>query len=643
LSAARELRPDAVVTDVMMPGLDGFGFVAAIRADPELAATPVLMLSARAGVEAVSEGYAGGADDYLPKPFRSQELVDRLAARLSAAARERASRRQREAQVRRAAAFAELDTALQSADSVTEIVGALSGFSLGGYDAPAVISLGVLDRQAKTVRFEFAGAVPPEFRDRYHVASVNAPLVPVDVIKTGEPMIIPDTFALPARYQHVVQQTESGVRACVSQPLRDHGGRVIGSLGLLWPTPRQFDAAALDLFARMAGLTQLALDRISAVERERHIAVEFQEQLLDLDRGQTAAVVAAVYQPAGQAMRVGGDWYLVTPLDSPGRVGISVGDVVGHGLSAAIVMSRLRAAVAATALTQSDPAAVLGVLDRYAATVAGGRCATVTYAVVDADSENELATLSYASAGHPYPLLVPPDGPPVFLTAGRRPPVAARATPATDSPAQTELAPGSLILLYTDGLIERPGDTLDQGFARLRQAAAHCADRPVGEICAHLLERMRPPGGYTDDVVLLALRPRHSTARSLATVLPAEPSRIRDARRQLGCWLTGIGVDPSRKHDIVLATAEAVTNAIEHGSHCDARRTVSIEAFRRGDTVAATVSDSGQWSGDSAASLRNQQGGRGLTLINGLADQVDTVRSAHGTRITLRFDHAAAR
>ncbi|MBO0863688.1 MAG: response regulator, partial [Mycobacterium sp.] len=104
LRTTRELRPDAVVTDVMMPRLDGFDLVAAIRADPELAATPVLMLSARAGVEAVSEGYAGGADDYLPKPFRSDELVDRLSARLSAAARERAGHQLREAELRQISA-----------------------------------------------------------------------------------------------------------------------------------------------------------------------------------------------------------------------------------------------------------------------------------------------------------------------------------------------------------------------------------------------------------------------------------------------------------------------------------------------------------------------------------------------------------
>ena len=91
LETARRLRPDIVVTDVMMPRMDGFALVAEIRADPALAATPVMMLSARTGAEAISEGFSGGADDYLPKPFKAQDLIDRVAARLSAEARARAS------------------------------------------------------------------------------------------------------------------------------------------------------------------------------------------------------------------------------------------------------------------------------------------------------------------------------------------------------------------------------------------------------------------------------------------------------------------------------------------------------------------------------------------------------------------------
>jgi signal transduction histidine kinase/DNA-binding NarL/FixJ family response regulator len=639
IETARTLRPDAIVTDVMMPRLDGFEFIAAIRADPRLAATPVLMLSARAGAEAISEGYSGGADDYLPKPFTSNDLIDRVAARLSAVARERANRLSSDAQARVALDFARLEAALQSADSGAAIADALQDCSFGSGDAP-VICLGVLDSDGTNIRFEYGHPVSPEIRDRYHVVSMDTPIVPVDVIRTGQPMIITDTLSLSPRYRHVVNETVEVVRSCISQPLRGTDGRVIGSLGMLWPTPREFDPAELDWAARIARMTQSALDGIRNVQREHQIAVDFQDHLLDLDRGSTAAVVAAVYQPGGEAMRVGGDWYLVVPLEEAGQVAISVGDVVGHGLPAAIAMSRLRAAVAATALTDADPGRVLATLDRYAATVPGARCATVSYAVIDTEPADGLARVSYSCAGHPYPLLVPPDQPAAFLSDGRRPPVAAWESPLRQNTAVAEVPAGSVILLYSDGLIERPGETLDDGFLRLQGAAGYRADLPVGDLCAELLERMAPPGGYTDDVVVLALRPCHSSARSFATVVPAALDHIAEARHRLRDWLSGVGVDPRRASDILLATGEALTNAIEHGSGVDAHKTVSIEAFVRGRTITATIVDAGQWSGDSSASQRSLKRGRGLTMINGLSDDVKTTRSAGGTQVTMNFEDA---
>ena len=259
LDATRELRPDAIVTDVMMPGLDGFELVAAIRAEPELAGTPVLMLSARAGAEAVSDGFAGGADDYLPKPFRSQELIDRVSARLSAAARERAGQ-ERDAELRLSSEF---DAALHGADSVAGILTVLLDprFGLGEATAAAI---GLRDPEEDNVRFEYGGMFPAELRDRYHVAPRGAPLVAVDVIKRGEPMVVTDTFDLPPRYDHAVQDTASSVRACVIQPLRDGLGRIIGVLSLLWSQPRPFSAAELDMFAHAAEMTQSALDRVRA-------------------------------------------------------------------------------------------------------------------------------------------------------------------------------------------------------------------------------------------------------------------------------------------------------------------------------------------------------------------------------------------
>lgn len=535
------------------------------------------------------------------------------------------------------AGLMQLDAAVQGADSIAGLLEAVLGSPFGCGDAGAA-AIGVVIDGEEHVQFEFAGDLPAELRDRYHVARMDSPLVGVDVIATGQRMVIPDTLDLPARYGHAVNDTAGSVRACVAHPLRAASGRVVGVLTLLWQHPRRFADAEVELFSRTADITQSALDRIRLSSREHRIAVDFQEHLLDLDRGSTAAVVAAVYRPAGEVMRVGGDWFSATTLDHPDRIGISVGDVVGHGLPAAIVMSRLRAAVTVSALTAPDPASVLGALDRYAATVAGARCATVAYAAIDTGAEP--ARISYLCAGHPYPLLVLPEQGPVYLDAGRRPPVATKASEDAPAAATAELPPGSLVLLYTDGLIERAGETLDEGFDRLKAAAAECADLPVESVCAELLHRLTPPGGYRDDVVVLAVRPRHAGRHSFATVVPATAHHVSTARVRLRQWLATTTV--GRAEEILLAVSEAVTNAIEHGSGCEARKTVSIEAFLHRDAVSISVSDSGRWVGDSSASRRSLRRGRGLTLISGLADQVDTVRTPGGTRVTLRFDHAAS-
>jgi len=179
--------------------------------------------------------------------------------------------------------------------------------------------------------------------------------------------------------------------------------------------------------------------------------------------------------------------------------------------------------------------------------------------------------------------------------------------------------------------------------AAIEQAKGSTWSNPLWtaeSLCSELLQRMTPSSGYRDDVVLLALRPSHAAPRSFATVVPAAAAQIPVARGRLRGWLNTAAVVPRRELDILLVTGEAVTNAIEHGSNGEPHRTVSVEAFLRRDTVAITVSDTGQWVGDSSASLRHRRRGRGLTLMGGLADRVHTVRTPGGTRVTLEFDGA---
>src|SRR6266511_226164 len=275
-------------------------------------------------------------------------------------------------------------------------------------------------------------------------------------------------------------------------------------------------------------------------------------------------------------------------------------------------MGKLRAAVAATALSSAEPRHVLTTVQRYAATVDGARCSTLAYAVLDSTA----ATIDHVCAGHPYPLLVGRDGTTRYLHGGRLPPLAAVGLTADGLPGYAELPPGSLLILYTDGLIERQGESLTKGLARLATAAAACADLAVDAVCSRLLDRLAPPDGYTDDVAILAVRPTGTTATSFADTLPADARQMAPLRDRLRGWLAPFGLGSRLEYNIILGIGEALANAIEHGSGHDPHKTVSVEVFALTETICATVSDTGQWTSDSAASHRSAHRGRGLTLIN---------------------------
>ncbi len=130
----------------------------------------------------------------------------------------------------------------------------------------------------------------------------------------------------------------------------------------------------------------------------------------------------------------------------------------------------------------------------------------------------------------------------------------------------------------------------------------------------------------------------HNDGSSFATVLTAVPAHVATARHRLARWLSDVAVVPSRVHDITLAVSEAVTNAIEHGSGCDASKLVSVQASVHNQALTATVSDSGRWIDSPPRPDSPTQRGRGLILIDGLTNSVDIARTATGTQITMQFD-----
>lgn len=297
-------------------------------------------------------------------------------------------------------------------------------------------------------------------------------------------------------------------------------------------------------------------------------------------------------------------------------------------------MSQLRSALATAALAAADPAAVIALLDRYARDVPDACCATVAYAVIDA----EHARVEYTCAGHPYPMVVRPGGEVVWLTGGRRPPLDTETIPGPPTAATDEFPPGSLLVLFSDGLVERPGESLEVGLARLAAAAATCADLPVGAVGDALLSAMVGAHHPRDDVAIVAVRPVGTTERTLVESLPASLEAIPRVRGRLRAWLRGLDLDEQRAYGILLAVGEAVNNAIEHGSGLDPRKTVGVEAFAGASgQLSVTVSNSGRWSGEPSDLGRDPYRGHGLKLMRGLSDEVKTVCSAIGTRVTMRF------
>jgi signal transduction histidine kinase/DNA-binding response OmpR family regulator len=631
LELARRCRPDLLITDVMMPELDGFGLIAAIRADAGLASLPVIMLSARAGPEAVGGGLAAGADNYLVKPFTSADLISHVAARLEAAARDR-SRPPGDEASQRERALASLTADMGAAKSVSQALDVLLRSPACSLRATAA-AVGLLDETGSNLRITYAGDLTRDVTDRYYLVSISSPVMLAETARTDQRMVVPDTAALDARFLAEAADKARAVRASILEPLHADDGAVLGAMGLGWPDPREISPADTDLARRVAAIVARAVARISVAEREHQIAMSLQERLLGLGVISPAAAVSAAYQPASEVMRVGGDWYTATPL-GPGRIGISAGDVVGHGLPAATVMSQLRSALGAAALATNDPAAVLDLLDRYAQTLDDAAFATVAYAIIDTSA----GSVSYECAGHPYPLVVGPEGTVTWLRDGRRPPLAVRSfAPRLDArTGAAALPPGSLLLLYTDGLIERRSEPLDDGFARLEAAAAGCTKLPAGQACRDVISQMTPGRGYADDVVIIAVRPAGTTAASHVDAMSASFSELRPARDRMRGWLAHLGTSRATTHDVLLGTGEALTNAIEHGSDLDPRRTVSVEAFAAGDEISVTVTDSGRWLKDSAASRANQRG-RGLKLIHGLAKHSRTTRTILGTEVTMTY------
>jgi PAS domain S-box-containing protein len=394
---------------------------------------------------------------------------------------------------------------------------------------------------------------------------------------------------------------------------RYEGGRFVGYVG-----------TAIDIHERKTMEARLR----EVYEREHTIAETLQRSLLPERLPRIEGLeIAARYLPAGHGAAVGGDWYDALER-ADGRVALVVGDVVGHGLRAAAIMGQLRNAFRAYGLSEVSPAEVMARVNRLVMSGEEEAMATALYLVLD----RETGEVSFASAGHPPPLVLSSDGP-RFLEGGRAVPVGA-ADPGIFREANAVLPPGASLLLYTDGLVERRDIPLEERMDVLAEAAGN-GEGGLEGLCDSVLSAVLGEHVPTDDIALLAVRPRPVATGSMSLALPAEPESLAVLRRRLGRFLHAVEATDDVAYEVTLTVCEAAGNAIEH-AYGPIDATFEVEVSFEHGTLLAVVRDRGSW-----RERRGTHRGRGLKIIEGLMDDVEVRSEPDGTVIRMRRRLAA--
>ena len=416
-----------------------------------------------------------------------------------------------------------------------------------------------------------------------------------------------------------------GIRSMLGLPLVVES-ELVGVLHVGSLTPRSFgqrDLAVLQLAAARAAPAIERARLFAALEHEHQVAMLLQRSLLPRELPETVGIkVAARYLPARD--EVGGDWYDVIELPR-GLVGLAIGDVVGHGVRAAALMGQLRTSLRSYALEGQGPARTLELVDRYVQSMGEYAMATAAYAIF----EPETGHLRVATAGHLPPIVVSGgDARVLELTPG----APLGGFPYGSCPEQEFwLGTGEIVVLYTDGLVERRGVPLSDGINQLATILSRA--RSAEHACQLAVEQLVPMEGLADDLAILALLTA-PVPEKLALELSADPHVLSGIRRLLRRWLRAHGGDEPALSEIALAVNEACANAIEHAyPPGPASFDVTAEAIGEGDgtEIVVVVRDRGRW-----RPARGETRGRGLTIMHEAMDEVEVKPTADGTEVVMR-------
>jgi signal transduction histidine kinase/DNA-binding response OmpR family regulator/serine phosphatase RsbU (regulator of sigma subunit) len=624
LELARAEPPDLVLTDVMMPKLDGFGLIRELRQDPSTVGVPVIVLSARAGEDGIVEGLEAGADDYVVKPFSAKELVARVRSTIEL---DRARRTRDEL----ARSQALLDQAQRLAHLGSWEVDLESGAVVASDETLRILQL--TGPELEQVGFVEAVSRGSEAAERERVEeAVRA------AVETTEPIDFEVTLRLPDGSTRWVHALGEAVSAGDGQSLK-----LRGSL--------QDVTVAREAEVR---LREAAAERV-ATAREHRIADELQRSLLPPRTFDPEHLDVATYYRAGvEGTQVGGDWYDVIDLGA-GRTALVIGDVMGRGVRAAAIMGQLRSAIRAYARLDLPPADVLELCDTLVRDLRGDQIVTCIYATYDPAD----CSVTYARAGHLPPVLLRPGEAPRPLTSGGGAPLGAG--PLSLVTERIDLVPGAAVALYTDGLIERRSRGIEEGMATLGRelATAAAAAVPIAEVPERLVAALLDEEP-DDDVALLVARVPIGVERpaagspvgeSPATEAPLAESTVaeaprtasfevsyhtsaaRTARAEVGPLLEAWDIRRELVGDVTLVVSELVTNAVLHGLP-----PVRLQLCKLSRQLVVEVSDGGMLFSRRRPASRDDEHGRGLQVVAAVSDEWGQRPTAGGKSVWCAFD-----
>ena len=368
----------------------------------------------------------------------------------------------------------------------------------------------------------------------------------------------------------------------------------------------------------------------------REVVIDLQQALLPTDLPVLPGFdVAAQYLVASQDQAAGGDWFDAVEMPD-GSLAVVVGDIVGHGVTASSAMGQLRSVLNVALLETGDLTQTLEWANRMAARSPVMRAATVCVATLDPVSGRVL----YATCGHPRPLVVGVDGSTRYLPAAGGGPLG---TGSTIDVAEAVLMPGELLMLYSDGLVERRGYGMDERMTTLARVAGNAAGnrvmpldtdlRTVARVCRHSVEALTRPG-YDDDVTVLAVQRRPHPIGALRRELLAAPTTVTEVRTALRGWLAILDLPRRDALRLDIAVTELVANAVEHAYPPGAPGAVRLSAELGADGVLSMgVGDDGTWREPVGP---EDLSGRGLWMAGASVDQLTIDHPAAGTTVTLR-------